>query len=494
MPIIELSTVVKFIAEFGVRIVSGKIKRQEAFIKIVKKVGLSSDELPRDFDSIYVYALIQYGLGKPKPVLDFFRHKIIKDAFRKLFEEDKYDKFNNEAEDFLEWSKAGKELQKMDYDPRSEIENFKIIFLDLVNQAQDVVEIKQNKKLEEIKIQLRELITIVGSSKIKHHPSPKDYKRQTRIRTPYGYKRVSNQQGYTFEIEEEQASVLIKIKRMYLEGVHVKDIITSLENDNIVYSPPTKWAVTIIKKLLSNKFYAGVEIDYMPRMKQHAESHLPLWSKKDYELIVHHMSFRHKKGLQEKHINQLSDLVYCGVCGDESLLNATVKNGRDKSNSIIWNCRISSRHVSISHDILLAKTSEGLSSFFREDATPIGDVDNHQISLQVKLFNKQLSSLGLEEIRLKHLLQQGSTSPHDYNISIDRLNSKKAQIQAQINTLNTQLNIRKTGLEKFEIIKDLIPLLPLWLEQDNPISVNAHLRRVIQKIIVAPDKFEIHFR
>jgi len=73
---------------------------------------------------VYAYTLVEYGVWKPKPVLDFFRHEFIRQAFRKSFEQHDLSILDNEAENLLDWSEIGAELRQMDIDPRREFARF----------------------------------------------------------------------------------------------------------------------------------------------------------------------------------------------------------------------------------------------------------------------------------------------------------------------------------------------------------------------------------
>lgn len=77
MPLLELSTVITTIWDIGRGAAIDKAKRSETIIRILRKLGLQSDVTPPDFDSVYVHALVEYGIEKPKPILDFFRHEFI---------------------------------------------------------------------------------------------------------------------------------------------------------------------------------------------------------------------------------------------------------------------------------------------------------------------------------------------------------------------------------------------------------------------------------
>lgn len=67
-----------------------RIQRSEAVIKLLKRLNLDPDHPRPDFSFIYQYALVEYGVGKPKPVLDLFRHPEIQQTFRQAFKQNNF--------------------------------------------------------------------------------------------------------------------------------------------------------------------------------------------------------------------------------------------------------------------------------------------------------------------------------------------------------------------------------------------------------------------
>lgn len=141
--------VIGAIVEMGVEGVWKGAKRREAILHILRRLGLDLNEPPPDFDGLYAYTLVEYGVGKPKQVLDLFRYKPIKEAFRRTFEQRSRVIFDNEIEAFLD-SELGQEAYQLDYNPRRELDRFQVVFDRLADHARTVPEMKQDQKLEDI--------------------------------------------------------------------------------------------------------------------------------------------------------------------------------------------------------------------------------------------------------------------------------------------------------------------------------------------------------
>ena len=150
MAIIELSTVTGIILKMGVERALDKAKRREAVIATLEKVGLKPGSPPPDFDAVYVYTLVEYGIGKPQPILDFFRHDFIRDAFRESFEKRDPAILNNEAESLIEWHKVGDDLRRLDVDPRREFARFTAVFNEIVDRTRTPADVRRDQKLDDI--------------------------------------------------------------------------------------------------------------------------------------------------------------------------------------------------------------------------------------------------------------------------------------------------------------------------------------------------------
>ena len=146
----ELSMVIGAIVGMAVEGIREKTKRREAVIRILKKLRLQPDAPPSDFDGVYAYTLVEYGVGKPKRILDFFRHEFIRDAFRQSFEKRDPSILSEEAESLIEWHKVGDELRRMDIDPRREFARFTAVFNEIVDRTRTPAEVRRDHRLADV--------------------------------------------------------------------------------------------------------------------------------------------------------------------------------------------------------------------------------------------------------------------------------------------------------------------------------------------------------
>jgi len=105
----------------------GKILNQvqynETRLRLLNKFGLKPDTPPNDFDGVYVYTLIEYGVGKQKVILQLFKETEIKEEFRKAFNHNR--SFNIQTLDnFIQSSDIGDKIKDQNIDYRRELTEF----------------------------------------------------------------------------------------------------------------------------------------------------------------------------------------------------------------------------------------------------------------------------------------------------------------------------------------------------------------------------------
>ena len=66
-----------------------KLKYSEIRLRLLKQFDLIPDTPPNNFEGVYVYTLIEYGVGKPEVILQLFKETEIKEEFRKAFSQNK---------------------------------------------------------------------------------------------------------------------------------------------------------------------------------------------------------------------------------------------------------------------------------------------------------------------------------------------------------------------------------------------------------------------
>lgn len=131
---LELGKVIGTILSFAAPKVINQAQRQENVIKVLKELKLNPDQPPGDVDGVYVYALVEYGIGKSEEILNFWREKEIKSKFWQAFN-DNPAIFLNDAENFLDWNILGDELRAKNLDIPREIREFYQVFYNVAKRS-----------------------------------------------------------------------------------------------------------------------------------------------------------------------------------------------------------------------------------------------------------------------------------------------------------------------------------------------------------------------
>ncbi|NES78187.1 MAG: hypothetical protein F6K08_19375 [Okeania sp. SIO1H6] len=77
-------------------------QRNELVVNTLKKLKLDPTQPPKDVDGVYIYALVEYGVGKDEAILKLFREKQIKNDFWSAYSANSPISFWNKVDDFIE--------------------------------------------------------------------------------------------------------------------------------------------------------------------------------------------------------------------------------------------------------------------------------------------------------------------------------------------------------------------------------------------------------
>ena len=167
-----------------------------------------------------------------------------------------------------------------------------------------------------------------------------------------GYDKGSEK--YTMVVNEEQAIIVRRIFRMFLQG-YTPHTIAVLLTEERVPSPCgcDRWSGTTVRRMLSNEKYKGdallqkeFTVDYLRKKMKKNEGELPqYYVEEDHEPIISPWLFDYvQKRLKERSdvpgrysgVTVLSSKLECGVCGSMY----TPRPWHSTSyNNLVWQCR-----------------------------------------------------------------------------------------------------------------------------------------------------------
>ncbi len=154
----------------GVVNVQDKFNRSEKAIKVLKKFNLKPDEPPADFDGVYIYTLIEYGIAKPQLILELFRKPEMKAAFQEAFEQNNPNLLLEKTEDYLDSYFIGSQIKSQNIDFQRELAEFSAIFLKIIERTRTPKEILEQHKFNTLQNsldQVRQQLEILNVSEIK---------------------------------------------------------------------------------------------------------------------------------------------------------------------------------------------------------------------------------------------------------------------------------------------------------------------------------------
>ncbi|MEO8892083.1 MAG: restriction endonuclease, partial [Coleofasciculaceae cyanobacterium] len=128
--------------------IKDKFQRNEIVIKLLKKFNLDPEHPPADFSGVYAYALVGYGVGKPKVMLELFRRKEIQQIYRKAFDRNNPAILLKEGEEFLKTYALGDEILDLGIDPRREFAAFAAIFMEVAKRTRTPAEVLTNQQID----------------------------------------------------------------------------------------------------------------------------------------------------------------------------------------------------------------------------------------------------------------------------------------------------------------------------------------------------------
>ena len=134
----------------GSQLIKDKLHRSELVIKLLKQFGLDPDHPPADFETVYQYALVEYGVGKPKPCLQIFRQAEIQTLFRNALDQNNPSLWLKRSESYLEGAAIAQEVRSLGLDPKRELAAFAAIFIQVAKRTRTPAEVLTNHQLESL--------------------------------------------------------------------------------------------------------------------------------------------------------------------------------------------------------------------------------------------------------------------------------------------------------------------------------------------------------
>lgn len=327
--------------------------------------------------------------------------------------------------------------------------------------------------------------------------------------------------GYTKDADKnlvivpEEAEIVKRIYREYLDGANYKEISAGLESDGILTAAGNpKWHSSTLKKILTNEKYMGdallqktYTVDCLTKKRVSNDGTIPqYYVNNNHEAIIPRELFARVQEEIKRRANirngmdgkkrvysskyALSSVVFCGHCND--MYRRTHWNNRGKK-QIVWRCvtRLNApgvecpartlTEVQLQNLVLEAinKVLGGKQRAIKVLETNISNVLGNAHSEELKRIEGQIE-------KQQTLLVKLTTASEDYSKVVDKIYALQREKEEAV-AANVNYNAGK------ERIREMIEYL-----ESQPKRVTAYderlVRKLIEKITVFDDRLEFLFK
>lgn len=159
---IDLNSLIQAITGVASPIIKDKLQRNETVIKILQKFNLAPEHPPSDFSGIYAYALVEYGIGKPKLFLELFRDEEIKQAFRKAFDNGNPSIILSQIKNYIDTHALSGNIRNLGVDARIEMAKFYLVFCEVAKTSRTPSDILLSQQITTLQQQSERFATVEG--------------------------------------------------------------------------------------------------------------------------------------------------------------------------------------------------------------------------------------------------------------------------------------------------------------------------------------------
>ena len=322
----------------------------------------------------------------------------------------------------------------------------------------------------------------------------------------YGYNKIDT---YTLEINEQEGYIVQLMFKWYIEGEGTRRIAIKLNEMAIPTKKQAKWVPKTIRRILQNPIYIGkiinnksVTKDFLSGTREaipqeewyiHERPELRIISDDDFELVQQKIKERQEQYKNDNPGNRFSNrhlfsnLIKCGECGK----SFTAKVYQWKNRYVRYRCCVHNNNgnahctnsVTVDEQELLNEVKSYLLTAI-EDKKAFADKLMKQYQAQTT--NVDVSKLtdtrqSLEKRRSKFKEMFAADI-----ITMDELKKEMSAIDEGMRSIDEELKAYDEIQKKATHIDDIHKDIEQILMQNE--YTNDDMRRIIEKIVVYPDK------
>lgn len=315
------------------------------------------------------------------------------------------------------------------------------------------------------------------------------------------------------EIVEEEAEIVRRIYRLFLEGKTPIAITKILEADGVL-SPAgkEKWQTATVLSILSNEKYKGDALlqktfctDFLTKKIKVNEGEIPQYYVTDshpaivtdevFDMVQREIAQRKKNGKQHNCTSHFSGKIRCGCCN--GLYGSKVWHSNSKYRSVIWQCnaKFKDGHKCDTPHL----TEEAIQQTFIEAFNRLLTKRTF-ISQDIKAFTKKMMSTTLledEAATLREdmevtagLLQQAISQNASMALDQEDFNRRYASLSQRYNNSEKRLNeIECECIERRQKLKMLRSFVAELMKQDEVVTEfsSALWNAMVEKMVIQSD-------
>lgn len=151
MPLDIVGLAIGAIIEVGADPVLARLGRSERLIRALRKPGIEHLTDNVDFDTVYAYTLVHYGIDKPSQALEIFQDDWVRNSFRAWFYHDDSQGLKAEIDNIIERNLEAGNARYARIDARAELDEFTNTFRGIVHDSRTPAEADDHDLIRELR-------------------------------------------------------------------------------------------------------------------------------------------------------------------------------------------------------------------------------------------------------------------------------------------------------------------------------------------------------
>ncbi len=290
-------------------------------------------------------------------------------------------------------------------------------------------------------------------------------------RDPYGYERykLPKEKGWSLRVVPEQAEIVKRIYRWYLDGIGSHAIATRLAAEGATRTAGTSWTSTNVLRLLKSPLYCGyVKWGHYRQKKEIRDGklhkcqreqkeylkvkgrHEALVSEADWNAVQQRIAARPGVPMPGNRSlrNPFQGILYCKCCGHRIQMETVIKHPADGSVKRFHTlacryptCNVISSMFYMVEDALMDALREMLHGYQLDLSAPQPGQDGQreQLRAEIRLAEREIAKADEQLRRAFELVEQEIYTPEQFVDRRRELLARKETQQAALQTLSARL-------------------------------------------------------